>query len=420
MRARLAAGARIALLVTTLAAPSAWAQGAAISTLLDASVRAAGMGRSSNAVFWGGDPDYWGNPALLGYHQGLRYEWGKTQLVPDLADDVYFDTDRFTLAAFGVGLFAAGNPTDGLGGLDLSYGMSEATGPGGEPLGTFESFERIESWGVGISLATLLDAVLPLTGARLPALARWGDVALGYASKEVEVSLAPDLPTLPPGSGWGAATPKDKGIFLRATPYNSLDYPGSLPGLDRLARCRLDLSYGGSTLNYNDATIVFGDRPDRVLPVTRHGFAVRLAAGLPRAVEKQCDDQGLGWLVRSLTPLLAAARAWDDEHIVGTYLDPDLGPVQRESTTEKSGWEFSLLNVFSYRSGRIDDPDGSIHGNSNGWSLGLSYDGLAGFRYDHATVPQASDPEYGIYLSDVTRKAWTFYVDPVRICQGLR
>lgn len=92
---------------------------------LDPSVRAAGMGRASTAVFWGGDPNYWANPALLGHHRGLRFEGAKTQLVPDLAHDVFFRTSRATVAAAGIGFAFAGRP-GGLGQQKLDYGWSIA------------------------------------------------------------------------------------------------------------------------------------------------------------------------------------------------------------------------------------------------------------------------------------------------------
>src|SRR5437016_1649618 len=72
------AGAALALLAALGAHPAA-AQTASTVLDLDPSIRAAGAGGASNAVFWGGDPDIWANPALLGYARGLRYDQGRTQ-----------------------------------------------------------------------------------------------------------------------------------------------------------------------------------------------------------------------------------------------------------------------------------------------------------------------------------------------------
>jgi hypothetical protein len=416
MKLRFMLGTMTSLALTVLQALSAHGQ---TVTLYDASVRAAGMGRSSNGVFWGGDPDYWGNPALLGYHAGLRYEWSDTKLVPGVADDVHYLTSRVTLGAYGVGLSLAGWPIGLLGGQSLEFGEMQATGNSGEDLGTFEPYEKVDAVGLGVSAASLLDAVLPRAGVRLPALARWGDVAVGFAYKEVEVDLAPDVPGLPAGSGQGEGSAWDRGIFLRATPYNSLDYPGELPGLDAVARCRLDVTYGGSTLNFDDPSIVFpGD--DWAMPVlSRTGGAVHLAVGLPAGIERRWEAGGKGWLARSLTPMLSVGRAWQDEQVSWRW-QPGRGPGPTSSDIELSGWEFSLLNVFSYRTGHIDDPVGSIHGDTDGWSLGYCHDGLVGARFDYASVPQPSDPENGAYPSDLSRYAWSVYVDPARLWRELR
>jgi hypothetical protein len=78
------------------------------------------------------------------------------------------------------------------------------------------------------------------------------------------------------------------------------------------------------------------------------------------------------------------------------------------------GFEVTLFNVFSLRRGHISDPDGSVHGATTGWSLGYAFAGAVGFRYDHATVPQATDPETGQRFADVHRRAWSVFVDPIR------
>ncbi|MFQ5599657.1 MAG: hypothetical protein ACE5G2_03795 [Candidatus Krumholzibacteriia bacterium] len=75
----------------------------------------------------------WVNPALLEYHHGIRIEWGDTQLVPDLADDVCFESTRATL-----GGGKSASPKDrglglefgGIGGLRYDRATApQATGP---------------------------------------------------------------------------------------------------------------------------------------------------------------------------------------------------------------------------------------------------------------------------------------------------
>jgi len=126
------------------------------SLLVGPSIRASGMGRSSAAVFWGGDADYWANPALLGYRDGLRFEHGKTRLVPDLADGVYFRSDRFTIARWGIGIAA----TAPLGRNRLDYGESIATDDEGNVLGSFTSYEEYDDFGIGVSLARASESLL--------------------------------------------------------------------------------------------------------------------------------------------------------------------------------------------------------------------------------------------------------------------
>ena len=94
-----------------LAAPLAHAQGTGRSLDLDPSVRASGMGAASGAVFWGDDLNRWANPALLAYHHGVRYEWGKTQLVPGLLANVFFRREILTVGGGGFAVWTAGQPS---------------------------------------------------------------------------------------------------------------------------------------------------------------------------------------------------------------------------------------------------------------------------------------------------------------------
>src|SRR5436309_457264 len=129
------------VLAATLAAASpraSAAQGSARSLDLDPSVRAAGMGAASIAVFWDGG-NQWANPALLGEQHGLRYEWGKTRLVPDLAADIQFESNVVKLGGSGLGVALSGK--QGIGSLKLDYGQSEGKDDQGNRIGNFNSYE---------------------------------------------------------------------------------------------------------------------------------------------------------------------------------------------------------------------------------------------------------------------------------------
>jgi len=81
---------------------------------------------------------------------------------------------------------------------------------------------------------------------------------------------------------------------------------------------------------------------------------------------------------------------------------------------EQSGFEITLLEVFSLRRGNWKNPDGDIDGDTSGWSVGVELDGLGGFRYDEASRPQATG------LDDVDREAWLVHLDVLGIAQRLR
>ncbi len=145
----------------------AQAAAGAQSTLIDTSIRASGMGRAGVAVFWGGDPNQW-----VGYHQGIRYNYGKTQLVPDLASNVFFRSKVLTVGGFGVGAYMAGKPAKHLGSLRLDYGTNEATDVDGNVIGVFTSFEEIEAFGFGVSVAELMEHLLRVAGVSPPPISR--------------------------------------------------------------------------------------------------------------------------------------------------------------------------------------------------------------------------------------------------------
>ncbi len=391
MRARVALCIGVMLMSPHLAR----AQGGGISLSFDPSIRSAGMGNATTSVFWGTDPNYWANPALLGYHTGLRYEWSSTQLFFSLADDVTFKSNRLTLGAWGAALAVSLNP------YRLSYGISDAIDLNGNHIGTFESFEDIDTWGAAINVVEFGESVLNQFGAELPPLSRYGDVSVGYMRKNVHVFLVPEsvLPD-PAGRGEAEADTDDFGLFLRATPWNSIDYP--VAAWDNVPGFRLDVNFAQSWLNYSDAVLDYGVQQDPILQDTRRGFSVRIAASLPEPVRRELESRGDSWLIDFFTPLVSFAHAWDrseDDFERKVHLD---------------GWELTLLNVFTLRGGNIDNPDGGVNGSTSGWGVGLQYGDVGGIRWDQATTPQPSG------LPELDRDGFMVFVDALALTTRLR
>ncbi len=378
------------LFALLLCVPGAHAQGGARSLDLDPSIRSSGMGGASAAVFWGGDANGWANPALLGYCKGLRFEHGRTRLVPDLAYDVYFTTDRYTIGSGWFGVSLAGRPFDGLGGVRLDYGWSERADASGNPLDSFASFEDVASWGAGVSVGGFIEALARWRGADPPALTRWVDLAFGMNSKHVDVALAPAAMM-----GTASTTGNDAGLLLRVTPLDNTR--GATPDMP----LRLDLSYGCSILNFNDAKLVFANEGQSV-PASRtffNGLAARVAIGLPAGLRSSIG--GPDWFADSFDPLLSVGLAGDHQHVQAG--DNHHGGYD----VTHLGTEVTLLNIISVRCGHYDDPQGEISGGTFGLGAGFQLGRFLGFRYDYGTRPQASA------LPDVRRHGYTVFVDPV-------
>ena len=382
-----------AVFALALIAPLALAQGTGRSLDIDVSIRASGMGQASNAVFWGDELNHWSNPALLGYTHGLRYEWGKTQLVPGLATDVFFKSNVVKLGGGGLGVSLSGKPIRGLGSVKLDYGQSVETDENGNPIGTFDSWEKIDSWGFGLSLAQAFETVAKLAGRDTPLLSRMADVSVGMNSKHLRMLLAP--------GAYDAATALDRGLLFRISPLEWVGATRDLP-------IGGDLAYGWSELSYDDPTLSFGFFGSS--PVShhhRHGYAGRLAIEIPRSVLAASEHHRGGWFLAGFDPLLSYGYASDRARI-----EPSNGQFK----THGSGYEVSVANVYYYRSGHYEDPLGEIDGDTTGWGVGLPFGRFGGLRYDHGTIPQAALSD----LQDVKRNAVSGWLDPLELWRAWR
>jgi hypothetical protein len=350
---------------------------------IDPSVISAGMGGASSAVVWGAEPNYWANPALLGYYDGLRWQWSNTRLIPELAPDVKFTTKRATLAYWGIGIETAGSPFSAPGGLRLDYGQSQGTDPSGNPTGTFDAFENVEALGIGVSLANLAGSLLAKNSEELPEIAKHFDIALGYAYKHADVDLGPGLYRL-------SFRQHDRGLLLRG---------GVGAGVPGGTRILLDGSYGRAELSYDGGTPSPG--------TTRNGFAARLAIQHPFASASTGS-----WfhrsLMRAIQPLAAVTLATDHEVVAAGFIPG--------STLDHQGAELTMLNVLSMRVGHIEDRANYIDGGTFGLGVALPIGDFAGVRYDYGQVPHAQ----GSGLKDQQRHSYSIFMNPLAMRREMR
>jgi hypothetical protein len=231
----------------------AMAQTAALSLAIPPTARANAMGEAYVALADDASAAWW-NPAGLGFLPRKDVSLTHSQLVPDLADDVYYDFLSFALPVKGWGTFAASL-------VYLTYGESEARGPSGEDLGTFRSFEvaPVLSYGAAIG----------------------GQIGIGASIKYIRIELAPNLPNIP-GSGEGSTVAADLGILWKI-PGNIVNIGAVVqnlgPNISFIAEDRSDPIYrnlkagfavnvfkkqGFSLIAIGDINqlLVKGDRPD--------------------------------------------------------------------------------------------------------------------------------------------------------------
>lgn len=173
------------------AAAEAGAQGTAgaASLLITPGARADGMGRAHAAVADDGTANWW-NPAALGAMEGHVFSLMHTQLVPDLADDVYYEY-------LGYSQYLQGWGGIGFNVIFLTYGESVATDEEGREKGTFSSYEISPAVSAGTRLTSNLYA--------------------GVTLKFVYVNLAPPEFTLDGEAGTGNTFGADFGLLFRPT-----------------------------------------------------------------------------------------------------------------------------------------------------------------------------------------------------------
>ena len=179
--------AAVAALLASVSTRPVGAQGTsgAQSLNITPGARADAMGRANVALSNDATSNWW-NPAALAAVDQRVFSLMHTQLVPDLADDVYYEYLGFAQHVEGWGGL-------GVGLIFLTYGKSIATDEQGNERGTFSSYELSPSLSLGTEIAKGLSA--------------------GITLKYVYVSLAPKEFTLDGQAGTGDTFAADLGAL---------------------------------------------------------------------------------------------------------------------------------------------------------------------------------------------------------------
>jgi hypothetical protein len=189
MRLFLVGGIVFALFLTAALVEPVAAQSTAgaASLFITPGARADGMGRAFVALPTDGTANWW-NPAALGLQQGRVFSLMHAKLVPDLADDVFYEHLAYAMHLPGWGGVGASL-------IYLGYGKSMATDEGGQELGEFTSYEISPQLSIGTEL--------------LPG------IAAGLTLKYVYVNLAPSWATRENLAGTGDTFGADLAVLLR-------------------------------------------------------------------------------------------------------------------------------------------------------------------------------------------------------------
>jgi hypothetical protein len=165
----------------------------AASLQIPPSARFNGLGQSGVALADDATAAWW-NPAGLGFMTGRTLGLMHSQLVPDLANDIYYEYAGWVQQVEGWGTYSINL-------IYLSYGESVQTISSPDPEGTFTSYE----FSPGISYGVRLDE----------------STAIGLGLKYVRVDLAPASVTPEGGNGAGGSVAVDLGVLRRFGAYSA-------------------------------------------------------------------------------------------------------------------------------------------------------------------------------------------------------
>ena len=170
----------IVVLLLPVFTGSSMAQGeaGASSLIIPPGARANALGQSYVAIADDATCLWW-NPAGMAFIDNMAFDVMHSQLVPDLASDVFYEYVGGVYAIKGFAVIGASIQY-------LNYGEWDATGQTGEDLGTASSYEVVPTIGGAIKITD--------------------DISIGMNMKYIYVSLAPDWAIQDDRGGGGQAS----------------------------------------------------------------------------------------------------------------------------------------------------------------------------------------------------------------------
>jgi len=325
--AGLALGLGLAVSAILPGVAAAQSTSGAASLLITPGARADGMGRAFVAVPTDATANWW-NPAALAHVDGRVISLMHVKLVPDLADDVYYENLAYAMRLPGWGGV-------GLTLIYLGYGKSMATDTEGNERGWFTSYEVSPQVSIGTE-------VLP-------------GIAAGLTLKYVYVMLAPAWALDDEEAGTGDTFGADIATLIRLKEL--------VPSLPIPVNLGLNVQNLGPKIAY-----ISRDEAD---PIGRN---MKL---------------GIGAQVLNLTNLTGIVSYDYNKSLVYVNGLDEIFAKGDEEPIHNVGAEMSYSDFVSLRVGYIQDRAGDIRDPTFGLGLLVDIGASSSLAFDYASVPQA-------------------------------
>lgn len=299
----------------------------AASLLITPGARADGMGRAFVALPTDATANWW-NPASLALEKGRVFSLMHVRLVPDLADDVYYENLGYAMHLPGWGGVGASL-------IYLGYGKSMATTEEGVELGLFTSYEISPQVSIGTE-------VVP-------------GIAAGLSLKYVYVNLAPSWATQEGLPGTGDTFAADVATLVRLKEL--------VPALPVSVNLGLNVQNLGPRIAYIDQ--------DQADPIGRN-FKL-----------------GIGVQVLNL-PNVTGIFSYDyNKSLVYVNGFDEIFSNKEERPIHNFGSELAYGDFLAARFGYIQDKQGDIVDPTFGLGFLLDVGATSSLAFDYASVPQA-------------------------------